>query len=625
MIKLDEVGAFSSIDPTGQLAVRFGLYLPGITATQGYQVLVRIIHRDDRFDPGIPPRDFPLTWQSGTALDLWTANVPLTAVPGTNFGKPGAYLYRFQLLQTVPGAGSRVVTVWFTDPFARATDIGRLPSFATPGSQPAFVWQDAGFRPPELDDLVVYELQVEEFNDTFDGVVERIPYLLSLGVNTLELMPVMSVKLDFDWGYGPLHYFAPSLHLGGELGLKRLVNECHQAGIAVILDVVYQHVDPLFPYKLVYQDANEPSPMIGADGPFGPQADYSKPLTEEYFLNANLHWLNEYHVDGFRYDEVSDYYDGPTGKAYAKLAYDTYQASLAIPRFQRPNSYSRIIQCAEALSNGRDILANSYTNCVWQDELLNKAENMATFHYADDNFAHLLDPNFSGYPNTKQVTDSGGNPVAMPVAPFQYLESHDHSQLISFVATTQDDPNDVPFGDRSKFYRLQPFAIALYTCQGIPMLWQGQEFADNYTLPPSGRRRISFLRNVHWEYFYDPPGSTLIRLYRILGRLRGTLRCLRSRESFYYFQQSRPGDGILVYHRRAAATATQGEEIAMVFLNFSDTALSLTVPFPRAGVYRELIDEDVRQKQGKRHAEPHWHSGKSAGSRGEQRPDNVML
>src|SRR5262249_2489642 len=136
MIDLTEVGAFSSIDATGQLAARFGLYLPGITAVKGYQVLVRIIHRDDRFDPDILPRDFPLTWQSGTPLDLWTTNVPLAAVPGTNFGNPGAYLYRFQLLKSTVGGGSRVVTVWFTDPFARATDIGRLPSFTTPGSQP---------------------------------------------------------------------------------------------------------------------------------------------------------------------------------------------------------------------------------------------------------------------------------------------------------------------------------------------------------------------------------------------------------------------------------------------------------------------------------------------------------
>lgn len=601
MINLNEVGAFASKDATGKFQVQFGVYLPGITSAKNYQVVVRIIHQADRFDPDIPTRDFNLIWQAGSALDLWSAMIPLTAVAGTNFGQPGVYLYRYQLLRNTPG-GSQVVTQWFTDPFARATDIGELSAFATPGTWPAFNWEDAAYKTPELDDLVVYELQVEEFNDTFAGVVTQIPYLQSLGVNVLELMPVTTVQLDFDWGYGPLHYFAPSQRLGGAAGLKQLVNECHKVGIAVILDVVYQHTAEAFPYKQVYQDSGEPSPMIGSEGPFGPQADYTQAFTQDYFYTANNYWLTEFHVDGFRYDEVSDFYDGPTGQAYAKLAYRTYQASLSLARFQGVPAYSRIIQCAEALSDGRDILANTYTNAVWQDDLLNKSENMAQYQYVDDNFAHILDPNFGGYPPTKTVNDSANNPVAMPVAPFQYLESHDHSQLISFFGTTQDNSGDVPFGDRSKFYKLQPFAIALYTLQGIPMLWQGQEFADNWTLPPGGRARISFLRNTHWEYFYDQQGNPLITLYRILGSLRRTCRSLRSRETYYYNLQSQTANQAIAYHRRAAPTAAQKEEITVVFLNFSDAPQTLTIPFPQVGTYREMIDDTHRKANG----QPSW-------------------
>lgn len=85
-----------------------------------------------------------------------------------------------------------------------------------------------------------------------------------------------SSKLDFDWGYGPLHYFSPSAHLGGPDGLRGLVDACHGVNMAVILDIVYQHVDPGFAYKLVYDDVNGTpgaprvsSPMIGAGGLFG--------------------------------------------------------------------------------------------------------------------------------------------------------------------------------------------------------------------------------------------------------------------------------------------------------------------------------------------------------------------
>ncbi len=136
------------------------------------------------------------------------------------------------------------MTEWFPDPFARETDLGMLSAVTCLKTQPPpFDWTDSAWRTPELDSLVVYEAQVEQFNDTFTGVEDRLTYLTSLGVNCIELMPVTSTKLDFDWGYGPLHYFAPHSSFGGVAGLQGLVNTCHAQGVAVILDVVYQHVD----------------------------------------------------------------------------------------------------------------------------------------------------------------------------------------------------------------------------------------------------------------------------------------------------------------------------------------------------------------------------------------------
>lgn len=591
-INLNEVGAFPSAPTSAGIDVRFGIYLPGIDSRR-YHVLVRVIHHADRFIPEIQPLDFDLSPVPGHPLQLWGAQVSLPLRPRTNFGKPGTYLYRYQLLRQNPAPGtSPAVTRWFTDPFATMTDdVGQLSAFTTPGARADFVWTDSAWKTPELDDLVVYELQAEEFNDTFAGVVDRLPYLTGLGVTCLELMPVTSLKLDFDWGYGPLHYFAPNERWGGVTGLKGLVNACHTAGLAVIVDAVYQHVDPSFPYHLVYSDAGVPSPMIGTDGPFGPEIDYSKGFARDYVATANRYWLNEYHVDGFRYDEVTDLYDGPTGSKYAKLAYDTYNESLKIPRFTpsggAAGEYSRIIQVPEALNRPQEIVQATYSSATWQDRLLDKAEDMIGSGYVDDAFALLLNPTICGYPNTKTVQDAMGNPVDMPVAPFQYLNSHDHSDLIAFVG---GPPGGAPFADRSRWYKLQPFIIALYTCQGIPMLWQGQEFADNHVLPPAGDSRIHFRRNVHWEYFYDDFGAPLVRLHRILGKLRHTFPALRSRQSFYDNVNSRPAEGIVVYHRRTSAA----EQIAIVFLNFADQQKTISVPFPEKGTYREMIDDDVR-------------------------------
>ena len=590
MIDLNDVGAHPVA--AADVQVRFGVYLPDINPVDGYEVVVRVIHALDRFVPEIVPLDFPLQAVVGHPLNLWQTQVAIPPKSGTHFGQFGTYLYRYQLRQTV-GSTTTVVTSWFTDPFARQTDdVGLLSAFVVPASPNSFAWTDAGWKVPPLQDLVVYELHVEEFNSTFQGVIDRLPYLAGLGVTCLELMPVTSLKLDFDWGYGPLHYFAPNHRWGGAEGLKQLVNACHVAGMALILDVVYQHVDFNFPYHLVYANTNRPSPMMGQGGSYGPQIDFRRPFAREYVLAANRHWLEEYHVDGFRYDEVSDFYDGATGVQYAQLAYETYGASLPIARFTPSGSaaageYSRIIQVAEALSLPRQILRETYSNATWQDELVYKAEDMIQHGYVDETFAHLLDPLFSGYPATKTVHDLDGNAVDMPVAPFQYTDSHDHSYLTSFART---ETADVMLADRSRSYLLQPFAIALMTCQGIPMLWQGQEFGESYVMPSSGDLRIHVRRDVHWEYFYDDFGAPLIRLYRILGQLRRNNRALRSTTSYYDNAASRPERGVIMYHR----LATNPDQIALVALNFSDWTQSVLVPFPQAGTYRECIDDDVR-------------------------------
>jgi 1,4-alpha-glucan branching enzyme len=592
MIDLTEVGAH--VDGAGN--VRLGVYLPQITAAKGYSVIARVIHEADQFAPEIPPRDFPLTFDPNHALGLWSATINVPAQVGGlgHFGTPGRYLYRYRLLQQ-QGGQSRIVTSLFTDPFARDAGPAKLAAFTLDDpAQPAppFAFTDAAYRTPPLDDLVVYELQVEEFNSTFDGVAERLDYLQGLGVNCLELMPVTDVPMIFDWGYGPLHFFAPEDRWGGPAGLKRLVDACHARGMAVILDVVYQHVSADFAYCRVYADTGEKGPMGDfPNGDFGPVLTFTGfPFTQDYVRTANRHWLDEYHVDGFRYDNVKGFFSGAVGQDYANVVFQTYQDALTIPRFDDPAGYRRIIQCAEFIDGHPEIiLQQTYSNSTWQDNLLNKAADMAKWGYVDDAFAHLLDPHFMGYPDTRDF-----NGVQGPTAPFQYIDSHDHSCFVANFGLASGNTGDFELGDRSQFYRLQPYAIVLYTCQGIPMLWQGQEFAENYVLTGGGSTRIQVRRSMHWEYFYDDQGQPLIRVYRRLGRLRRACRALRGRQSFYFNQQSNLAGRAIAYSRRAPAAGAAPEQAAVVFLNFSDGVRTLSVPFPIAGVYREMLDDDMR-------------------------------
>lgn len=132
--------------------------------------------------------------------------------------------------------------------------------------------------------------------------------------------------------------------------------------------------------------------------------------------------------------------------------------------------------------------------------------------------------------------------------------------------------------------------VAQYTAQGIPMLWQGQEVSDDWILPDHDPLRTPIQRDLHWEYFYDPQGSPLVRLHRILGALRRACPALRSRTSYYYNEQSRTGDGIIAYRRSTADLAQH----ALVVLNFSDLPQSVSVPAPAAGTYQEMVDAAAR-------------------------------
>lgn len=582
-IELSEVGVHVTQITATSWRVRFGIYLPGVSPTDGYTLQARVIHEADQFTAGIPPVPITLTHLGGPN-GLWQTTTTIAPSTGSNYGQAGRYLYRFQLLRY-----NDPVAFWFADPFARESGSGTYSAFTLAISPTVFAWHDAAFRVPTVDEMVVYELHVGEFARNFTGVIGRLDYLRGLGVNVIELMPFTNVKESAEWGYTPLGFFCPDDRYGTPDDLRRLVDECHQRGIAVILDAVYAHAHPEFAYNLVYGRTGIPNPMMG---PFAgeffsyPGTDFNKEFTRQFFLELNKYWLTEFHLDGFRYDYVPGLDDGPMGNGYAGLTYATYQFSkTGFARFQDPSGYSRIIQCAENLPDPKGILRTTYSNCCWQNQLMDKAADTAIWRYLDANLAFSFDPEFIGYPSVYS------NPIAgdtFPVAPFQYLEQHDNRRFITRIAPSSlTDLIGAPYGDRSSFYRVQPYVIALYTGKGIPMLWQGQEFCDNWGMVDWGIGRNLFERPVHWEFFYDRYGQALVRLFRILGALRNANPALGARGDFHYFNDlNHQRQRVIVFRRTSASPA----KTFMVFINFSETTQEVWAPFPTPGTYSEQID-----------------------------------
>jgi maltooligosyltrehalose trehalohydrolase len=207
---------------------------------------------------------------------------------------PGT-LYRFRL----NGADDRV----FPDPASRFQPHGvHGPSQVIDPS--TFVWSDRAWRAPALDDLVIYELHVGTFTPagTFDAVATRLDYLTALGVTAIELMPVGDFPGRRNWGYDGAALFAPARCYGTPDSLRALVDAAHERGLAVILDVVYNHFGPDGAYAHAF------SPYYFSDrhtSPWGRGINFDGPHSEEvrrFFIENALQWVLDFHVDGLRLD-----------------------------------------------------------------------------------------------------------------------------------------------------------------------------------------------------------------------------------------------------------------------------------------------------------------------------------
>ena len=197
----------------------------------------------------------------------------------------------------------------------------------------AFPWTDDGWRGAHLPSLVIYELHIGTFTSegTFDAAIQRLDHLVELGVNAVEVMPVAEFPGDRNWGYDGVDLYAPHTAYGGPGGFKRFVDACHHRGIAVVLDVVYNHLGPEGNY-------------LGRFGPYftdfyatpwGDAVNYDRSGSDEvrrFVIENALMWLREYHVDGLRLDAVHAIIDTGAVHVLEEMATEVEALSAALDR-----------------------------------------------------------------------------------------------------------------------------------------------------------------------------------------------------------------------------------------------------------------------------------------------------
>lgn len=168
-----------------------------------------------------------------------------------------------------------------------------------------YAWSDEGWEGMRLEDYVIYELHIGTFTPagTFDSAAEKLPYLKNLGVTVIEVMPVAATPGTRNWGYDGVSLYAVQANYGGPAAFRRFVDAAHELGLAVILDVVYNHLGPEGNYLRMY------GPYFTAHHktPWGDAINYDDQNCEQvrrYVVNNALYWIREYHLDGLRLDAV---------------------------------------------------------------------------------------------------------------------------------------------------------------------------------------------------------------------------------------------------------------------------------------------------------------------------------
>jgi maltooligosyltrehalose trehalohydrolase len=199
----------------------------------------------------------------------------------------------------------------------------------------AFEWQDDGWRGRRISEMIIYELHVGTFTQkgTFEAIIDHLDYLLDLGINTIELMPIVEFPGTRNWGYDGVQYFAPDSSYGDPKGLKRLIDACHQREIAVLIDLVYNHFGPdgnyLWSYSRDYFTPRHKTPWGDAPNYDGVRAE----LMRTYVLQNTLFWINEYHVDGLRLDATFAIIDESRDHILKEIARELHsEKSQVIPR-----------------------------------------------------------------------------------------------------------------------------------------------------------------------------------------------------------------------------------------------------------------------------------------------------
>lgn len=373
-----------------------------------------------------------------------------------------------------------------------------------------FNWTDSNFKPVDKKDLVIYELLLRDFtgtegrangNGNIKLALEKIPYLKELGVNAIELLPINEFNGNISWGYNPNFYFAPDKAYGTPDDYKNFINTCHENGIAVILDMVFNQTDWLHPwYRMYTVGAN---PMYNADAPHAysvlNDVNQGHPLIRQQWKDVVKYWMEEYHVDGYRFDLVkglgnNDSYpnSGDSGtNAYNKSRVENMHAIQEAMNEVNPNAYF----INENLAGAKE------ENEMAAFGMLNWANvNTEGCQYA---------MGFSSNSGLQRMWATKDSRTAYSTV--AYLESHDEERLA--YKQIKYGNSLIKNDHEAQCRRLGSAAAQMILVPGAHMIWQFSEMGNAQSTKNAEGGNNTDPKKVDWNLLNDPDNYGLYRNY----------------------------------------------------------------------------------------------------------------
>ncbi|MCM1336764.1 MAG: alpha-amylase family glycosyl hydrolase [Candidatus Amulumruptor caecigallinarius] len=380
------------------------------------------------------------------------------------------------------------------------------------GNQDKYDWKVTNFDIPDPRSMVIYELCLRDFTGTdyasdgsFVKAMEKIPYLEELGVNAVELMPVMEFNGNSSWGYNNNFYMAPDKTYGSPDDMKAFIDLCHSRGIAVILDIVFNQSDGLAPWYKMYPAATNPFYNATAPHAYSVLNDWKQeyPLVRQHWEDVIKYWMTEYKVDGFRFDLVKGLGDS-----------DSYKSGTDVHNASRVANMKRL----------NDVIKSVNPKGIHINELLLNANSEDNANFANGGQMGWNNQNsnardYASGSKTPQQTMkwiSSVNCSRTANALVSYAESHDEERM-GYTQKSTGWGKTAKHADRMK--RLATVApMLLLVPDATPMIWQFGELGADESITANGDRVNS--KKVLWSYMNDADRMGVHDAYKAAATLR---------------------------------------------------------------------------------------------------------